>query len=970
MVGFPLRNLVLKLSLMSVLLFSFSVGLSSSQSRYFSTAYAQSTQPLSNDLPRAFVELLFVDGLWLPSFDQPQSPDHRDLASFWGALQSLPGPEKLPEKLVDELFGFMKDPSLGQSSSKNLYPVKFRLLRFLVQPSDRDGKAVTLTGSESQLIQRMRPQVVQIYERWLNRYLEMALALISVGDTAMQGGSEYQTIVEDFRQNLLSGKIQVQDLSPYERRELMTQMQASHGERLDARIDSRAPEYQVVGVFNRFENYFALDFARPLEDTFTTFSHEIVHAEDPRLKDYLRTYQDLFPQVSEIVQRWALISSPSDQQLWKKLDFLGIIKTAFDAPVSDIDLKKGLRQQLVDQLQTQLKDQMQELKDRAQIAGTPKLFPGSDDLEVQRDLSVLRQWLKALVGLTLENEYRAQGLSIQMLAVLTYQSQVLLPSASSTRKFELFKNGDEEFAFRLSQSINPMPKFSREILTQMDARQDDAAMGSKMVLNLLQSLYYDEVHLFLSDLAGKDRNGVSIAARIQSAVPKQSETADSLTAPPEPEPTLPEWTEPGKYGLPTNPYQLITSIPTTAWVLGYKQRLQNIEADLRKLMEPIIHWRMGILDLHDLSVADWRRVGIWYQSNPAEVANPQKDPQVDACLQRLNQDALVSQETYARYFNPVEWSSDPGASVRSVRADDIMKNLVRHRMIRALMLLKQLYPILRRDLLALRLIDQKLMTRKFLKDHGDFTAEKIQDLRREIEYTESYVAIGIKNDVLTLSSLLETVGTTLKAFAEEKQWITLAEAFSTQINRIFVPLRSIYGGKDFNQIVAEIKATSNFLREQLASEMKQYPDADCPKLQKPGEVVVPSFKKKKSYFAFPYGAGQTAQFTMDTSSPDRFPLMLTCHAGQVFAVRTPCDLGFLTRTPDYATPLESQKGTRSSNARDYAVSARIGFGGRNIILSPVDMGVEPEESGESDRKKAPRSSQKPRKGFFSRVFGG
>src|SRR3990167_2740564 len=104
------------------------------------------------------------------------------------------------------------------------------------------------------------------------------------------------------------------------------------------------------------------------------------------------------------------------------------------------------------------------MKARAQAHGQIAAVPTNDEMQT------IRTWLRALIGLTVENEYRAQGLSIQVQTVLTRQTQILFPTENLQRYLDRFSAGDSAYAFYLSQETNPMPKFRAEILGQLAGR--------------------------------------------------------------------------------------------------------------------------------------------------------------------------------------------------------------------------------------------------------------------------------------------------------------------------------------------------------------------------------------------------------------------------------------------------------------------------------------------------------------------
>ena len=794
-----------------------------------STAVAEPV--LSNKLPKELVRQIMSEGLWEDKFDNPQSTEARDLLWF---LQEISSVQQNIPAIIDQLFGTHAGEITNNAVRlPRLYPVKIVILRNLKN--------------------------AQINQAWMNRYLQMVFATIDIANI-----HELKQMAEIFLSKLTNKKIIIRDLSPEERNRIQKEIPKSHDVDITAR-DTKTNKYRISGLYNQDNSYFALDFARPIEDTLVTFVHEMIHASDPQLELYREQYKKLFDPTMQILAKWLQDKQgPNTELAFDLIDHL-----FFEMGLQHFkEAAEFLRKKRMSQLRQSTSDPSQNVA----------IFEPKPE-----DLKIVRAWISAAVGLTIENEYRAYGYSILLYAVLKGKFQ-LFPIHKDLQNFiEKFLTGDDVIATQLSVSLNPFRQARSQLFTQfmqpayrpqnnMDAKLSYLRIGK--VLDQLELLYLEEIESLLKNINNK------IATELKKL------SIDSLREPG----ILPEWARPGGFDLPSNPFQIFNARITTARVLRFRQNVELFIQDLKDMNAPLTTLRSGILDLHDVNRGERKLIGISYDNSPWANDPKELDEKLKSDLDSIPIDI-------SKYFQIVQWSPETTLNGDSIDGNTVAQNLIKLRTLKASVWLDQAFPVMNETTLGVKSFLQRLREKLFNPD--ELSPERVEELQQELVLTWQQTSLGV-DELIKLKGLVQELSI-LYSVAVESNWIVVATTLNEKIRFVLqaLDLMGVSGNETAKLIQdAQVAAHATFIK-QLEPYIK-----NCKKVSSKESYSLGGFWPERGPFAL--GAVQ-------------FPLTMVCYQNNLYLVRQPGDyLNYMT-----------------TMIRNGAPESRIFIGSRPIRLFPV-----------------------------------
>jgi hypothetical protein len=592
----------------------------------------------------------------------------------------------------------------------------------------------------------------------------------------------------------------------------------------------------------------------------------MVHAADPSLEEHRKNYKTLFPKVLEILTRW--LDHPEGNAVAVDL-------------VDHVFFETGMHRfhDVMDEIRNK---RMEQLKKSISATGEgEKKFEPSKE-----ELALVQTWMRAAIGLTVENEYRAYGYSVLAYGLLKSRLQILPPSKDRQRFVERFLAGDGLVAAQISVSMNPFlrarsdlfQKFFKQSTRTNDPKEKFLLVRVGKILDQLELTYLEETEKFLRSL--NDR--IAIVLRKLSV-------RDML-----PPSVLPDWAKPEGFDLPSNPFQILTVRLTTAWALRFRQNVELFVHEIRSMNTPLQTMRLGVLDLSDMSIGERKLIGVNYLDSPW--ASQPKEVN-----SKLAQDLDAIPVDISKYFALAKWSPEAMASGdQSIDGKVVAQNLVRLRTLKATAWLDQAFPRLRSTMLGVRSFLQRLRDGIYSAD--ELSAERAKELEQELIEAAKHADQGA-NELVLMRELLSELHM-LHQSAQDSRWGAVASLLQEKI-------RFVVQSLDFMGVSANVSVQD--LQKKLKLEAAGFREQLAPYAERCNEI------SKRDRFRLGGFWPERGPFKIGTH---QFPLTMVCYYGKLHLVRQPDDyMNFMTTL-----------------IRNEAPEARIFHGSRPVRLYPVQLG--------------------------------
>tara|TARA_B100000749_G_scaffold280891_1_gene280281 strand:+ start:55777 stop:58314 length:2538 start_codon:yes stop_codon:yes gene_type:complete len=823
---------------------------------------------LSNRLPIALVEELSNLGFWNDHFDR-DTPQSRSLTAFW---ESLGDTSSSVEDVVDQIFGSSAQMAFSDQLPE-LYPIKVHVLRYLNEQS----QSVCISPSK----------VKNVYQAWKLRYInDFAIPLIQSAQI-----SKLDSVIREFQRKLIEGELELIDLSPKKRNQLVSQTPERHRDSL-TKINPETGKYGVSGFYSSRDKIFAVDFARPIGETLITFTHEMIHAGDLELDDLKREWSKIYPKVLSVLTQWL---GKSDQQLEIAKSLVNRVLFLVE-PNSYSKAFMRLTQQKLEALQEQIRKQ-------TSLEEKP-LRPSESELDL------IDRFFNIATHLTLGNEYKAYGYSAILYHKLN-QSWILPPSDFHSSELDKVTMGDQYFATSifLEKSLSPFPTMRRSLGTNCkalteeltgkpsptEASEDSPTIEQHRqeiqfelrlckVLNHLEYSYLKELKSYINDL--KDQFSGTIKWISENTKDTQYDS-------------LPYYARPGSIDESLNPYSVLAARLTTAWVIRFKNNLLRVDNYVRSLNTSLIGLEFGVLDLHDLNESELQLVGLSYENTTPKYGVFPEETRFKS--QRPNESGSID---YKNYFELVKWNKsslntfDPVVTEATLLpSDDLMTQLIRLHMIKSYKWLDDAFPIYHQTLVGSVNFLNKLHM-------GNFNKNEISEDRAEALSDEILGMLRLsgstKHELVVLDRLFNSLGMAY-GIARDQRWSEIEKSFREGIHSYIssMNLLRIYSGQD---IKPWNEQRENF-QWQLSSSLKEAKER-C--------------HLKKS------GIGSVEQWQEEQVSigEQSFPSTVICNNNQLYLIRQPED-----KTESLTIRFSYRNGASS-------IYTSLGSNGRPFTLKP------------------------------------
>ncbi len=649
---------------------------------------------LSSQLPDGLNRLLFDQSLITPEEEDSNSQNSIELLDFYSKLKQLSQASTGKAKsnsLVKECADMLVDKSLKQDLDKARIG-KITILRFLIE-----NPMIAQTANINY------DYLINIKNEWIKIYIELSITLLKESNI-----SDYVPTIDNFKTQINNRKVNFQDLNQYTRFKLNSELGTSHGISLTQQTNNGI--YDVNGMYDLDHQLFALDFSRPLGETIITISHEIIHAADPIVLAHREKFNELTPKVVGILNRVLNITSDVRSII---VDFLS--QVFFEVGRPDIIEKLGAvaKKYITAYMNAPLENGQK--------------WDKNDEL-------IITQWMRAAIGMTVENEYRAHGLASLVYSKLKLQYQIMLPSKAREIYLNEFISGDYKIANNLAHTMNPFKLSYDKYLTIVKKYQfnDAQKINFDRWTQFVQSIYISELNSFLAQLNNHFANLIKTSVSINEVKNV----------------TIPKWTNPESLDSQANSLTLITARVSPLWVRKSVDNISKIHLKLVDIRNTLLSLRAGILDFHDTDIEGFKLLNLISPntSNEAELV-----PNCD--ISSYYNEALFA--NFNRFFNSYN-SQNSFTPDSAIRIDNLLGELLKLKLVETQLWMEQKFPELKINILgAKRFIDKLDDPTNFLEPE-QFPPERIKQLKGQLSEAINGSTIN-GEELLKIKTLVEVL---------------------------------------------------------------------------------------------------------------------------------------------------------------------------------------------------------------------
>lgn len=838
-------------------------------------------ETLSNLMPVELVKQLHDNHLWDAGWDDNYGANAADMLEFWKTLTSR-------QINIDAVFKTLTSASDNKSQVffPRLYPTKIYILRYL---------------------RRVNPQTYEtVFQAWMRQYLETALTLIDPSNSTI---ADYGPIVSAFQNLLRSGNLTLLDLSPDQRRTFDIESMPHHGSSKLEEKDANG-QYLIFGRYNFENKILAVDFGQDLYKTLVTIAHEIVHASDPIIYKHIADFQNAIPNVARILSRWIgnsqvtlpLIERVFSQILFEKNPNSFFVRDSFNPNQFRIEnLKKILN------IETGV----------TQLTFTPS------DIEKK----ILENFFKSYIGITIENEYRAYGLSWTLFLVPQYRYLLAKPN-SQEQDFlkEIIEGGDGLLLRRLQLMLDPFPDLRLNYPKQLEEfvkhnpkeQQYQLKIVVGRAINFLDLIYTNTLEGILKEHSQKFSNlFTSLKQRqkerpdLDNIMPFYAGSADAFNS-------------------PFNPYQILTARLTTAHIIQFHVNIREVLQNLKSTNLSLLLTQMGIYDFHNMTVGEQRLIGLLY----SKCTTSRLNSDFSTLAADLRRDLDFVESEIIEKFDLVECPAVTGYLADVVNYEVLRTNFLRLKLARVYYWLERSFPIFDASLKSLRRYHDLLYRGEgFSKD--EISEEKAAQMREEI--IKAFELSQFSRDELNRYQILNQYLATYMDMAKEANWRSLYDNVGRKVNEIqeILEIQKIYESKTYKEMDNDIISSALSLKAQLMPYQLKC-QKDCERDKKPPHMV----------------CRPTMPIENLTALGEKFSINSACMNNKLYLMRQPGDT---------LKPFTVLSYTPTQN--DPRALTQMGFNGISRKFELMPFGI-------SDNilfdKKVQQQETKP--GFFKKVF--
>lgn len=786
---------------------------------YGKLSYGASLSDKISSVP--LVEYLQQKRIWNPEFDKEGSKEYIDLDYFVEHLNAVfNGDAKSIQIVVENIFN-----PRGETTSFDKFPmnygVKFEMLRYY---ADSAGQS---------------ERVSKIFEEMYKKYVSMALTLISVS-----GVKEYEPIIKRVSQQIYAGQIRVVDLSPELRAKLAADEKSVSTHSHLTKEGGMDPTYRFNGLFSRSLGIIAVDLKRPVSECVVTLAHEIVHSSDPYLiskKEYVQYYTE---QVKNKIATKLEVDPTAADLLAQAL-----IKDVFHETGRE-DLF-SLVQKLLETPETKKSRQQEEAAKAALAEAKQKL-----NLKELLEDPMIASWMANIIRSTIENEYRAYVLSLAVYYRLRTQFNILPFSENQNEFIYDITNHNIKFLRALELSMNPfmsgteLSKVYKTLFMEKRQKETDLSRRISFVKDVLIQHYTIQTEKLFSEIPTIYKDVLDIITG------GKRETGVVLS-------NLPTYVQPGKFNSPDNPYTpytVLTARVTTSLLMQFKGQLKVTLEALRKSRESLQLMQAHILPLHDLNFGELKLLGL--QGARATLANVPEEVH-----ESVRSTFVPNKDAVSQLFATFAWDPESLQDFKAINQDQVMKSIYLYNISRGLFWLREQFPIMKQNLVTLKVFGHKLSD-DLLRDDLEISPARAAELRNEIQtiLDNSFLSAG---DIATSRNLVEELSTYYQV-SKDNQWHELQSEFYAYLDTAVKALKVFGIGRESE--LAEI-VQKNILA--IGNLKKQ--------------IVEKVSAERRSCLDSPNLDVATTASKVRLGEGSRFPLTILCYNRKIYVLRQPGD---------------------------------------------------------------------------------
>ncbi len=689
----------------------------------------------SNRLPLEFVDSMMSKGLWHDDIDNSNSALARDMNKFLDGLQRNEANEV--SSVVNNIF----NKEFNYKEFQRSYFIKVWALRYL-------------SSTESHGFNRVYIQ--QVYKSFKQRYISNILSLIKQSKV-----SGLSSMAFAFEKRLLNKEIEIIDLSKKQRESLDKHFH--HGR--ESFSEMRDGKYIVSGAYLESRNIFLIDFLhQSFDQSIITFTHELIHAVNPKVKKAESDFERLLPLVKDIFIRLCgkdSIISTIDQAFLKNIFF-----EKDSSRISDFYLQKS----------THTLSELKRLLDVETLN--------------DHDLKVIKTWIRAGLDLSVFNEYHAYGLSLSFLKELVFDLNLIRGDISYHQDIvDTFTRGDDYFLSYLAQS---QEQFSNlRIFGLKFKSQKRNYLAYKRLIDYLEYFYLDEIN---SLIKSPELHYSKSLVSLKDLRGDQSRLSDISND-------------------DMNPFAIINTEVSGSSIIKMRNNIDKVSHALKSTMNKLITTKVGILELSDMSLAELKVLGIQWGNADNEFFNYRQGELRDSSLSDIDANILS-------YFNIVNWDRNIYSKDRNrvyLSSTSLMSNIVKYRMLKVISYLDTIFEPWNNTLLGARVFLSKL------DSSLNYNTVELEDIRVK-QYEDLLVSLLESSnddyDVLSTLSLLFDDLVSLHSMADEVDTPIISLKLSQMINLIQGSLEKV--GVTGLKSMDELRDRALYMHDSLIEKLKPY----------------------------------------------------------------------------------------------------------------------------------------------------
>jgi hypothetical protein len=814
----------------------------------------QAMQDILNFYPLDFAKIALAPEVWNKSFEDQSSPSHQELKNFVEFLKA----EKLSaQALAQEI---LKSPTT--------YNFKYQFLRYLMSTPKDKAKFPQLTGA----LNGVWEQIPQVYLR----------ALILMIETSPVN-SFYAPIIQRLNEMQNRNEFKFVDLTDAVRANWAGVSDSTHASNKATTL-TKDPngKYVVNALYNNKTKVFALDLRLSRDENLITFAHEIVHIADPELDRQRSLLEQHFARLVEKLK--PLFPNGQVEEFLRNL-----IQDTF-MEQGRLDISAAVPQTSVVLTAEAMKEGFAKTAQDIKDAGYDKLLADED----------LTGFIRSLISVTVENEYKAYILSYSLYSALVDKNPELMPPSEKRDDF-IRKNFDHPGGLQdtLKDEARPLKNGAilMKLMPQITSLTPEQLAGEEIKAQLamvnafkkiIQTVYFNESRKMIERTSNDFSSLYSLISRTRFSVKKDQ----SLSEKDEEFYMKNPWLRPGQYNDSIkNPYLLAEAELGTKSIIEFGKSLDGLRQSLQGTTETLVVTLAGVLPLSNLNLGELKSTGLMPLDADPATAMPRTCKVEDLRdLQSVDREAL---DLFQRFtYNVSNASADQNyleyaAAERQIYAMQLYK---------ILNWLRKEFPVTRENFATLDMFRKKL-NQNYIED--EIPEKRVKELIKKIDDFGNVAKLR-EEDLRSIQYLMFTMNMATSA-ARKLNMVNLAQEFEKRISVARQYFQRL--GVEMETVTMPVETSMQRGLDQFLTELS---NSDFAKVC----AVSNDFLFNRTPLTFHFGARTISNLT------------LFCNQKKLYVLRLPC--GWFS-------------GSTTSTSDPHGVVTQIFVGGRKLIMQPIAL---------------------------------